>query len=74
LVGWDLGRHGFEGVVLVMLAVAVVDEFFLLMHCGGFGGLVGGGGLHGDYILRMVLSLIAFDLLMIVFASRDVLL
>jgi hypothetical protein len=57
-----------------MLAVAVVEEFFLMMHCGGFGGLVGAGGLHGGYMVKVVLSLAAFYLLMIVCASKDVLL
>jgi hypothetical protein len=46
---------------------------FLLMHCDGFGGLVGGGGLHCRYMVKIVLSLVAFYLLVIVYASRGVL-
>jgi hypothetical protein len=56
------------------VVVVVEEEFlFLLMHCDGFGGLVGGGGLHCRYMVKIVLSLVAFYLLVIVYASRGVL-
>jgi hypothetical protein len=61
--------HCFERVVVMLVVVAVVvEEFFLLMHCGGFGGLVGGRGLHGCWMLGRVRDLTAFYLLMIVYA------